>query len=688
MLAFRFCVAAALCLTLAGPLAADRPMTPEDVARLRQATDVEISPDGETVAYLLSVPRAPFEEEDGPARKELHVVRPEEESRPYVSGEVNVDALTWWPDGKALAFTAKRGDDEYAALYRIPIDGGEARQILGHETKIEAFAVSPGADRIVLVAKRKAPEKRDELKENGFDAEVFEEVLEPSRLWLSQRGEDGEYGEPELLDVEGHASSVDWCLGGDALLVALAPTPLVDDSYTSKRLHVVDSGTGAIRTTIETPGKIGDSAWSPDCSRVALVAAADAHDTAAGRLMVADAASGEFRDLWPGYEGHVRDVAWADRETLLVLGDEGVESVLYSAGLDGTSEILLGAGDAVWNDLEVAGGVVAMLGQTARHPREAFVLPGEAAEPQRLTDSNPWLGEIAFGAQETFTWTARDGLELEGILIRPLDEQPDERYPLILSVHGGPESHDRDGWLTSYNDPGHVGAGRGYAVLYPNYRGSTGRGVEFARSSQGRPAAEEFDDLVDAVDALVEAGIADADRVGITGGSYGGYATAWASTRYSDRFAAGVMFVGISDKLSKLGTTDIPEEMHLVHERKRIWEDWQHFLEASPIYYVEQAKTPLLIMGGTADTRVHPGQSLELFRYLDIMGQTPVRLVRYPGEPHGNRRAASRYDYHLRMLRWFDHYLQGPGGDKPPAEIDYPLQEESNDGDGSDEVTE
>jgi dipeptidyl aminopeptidase/acylaminoacyl peptidase len=290
--------------------------------------------------------------------------------------------------------------------------------------------------------------------------------------------------------------------------------------------------------------------------------------------------------------------------------------------------------------------------------------------PIRLTDANPWLHEIALAPQEVVTHEARDGLELEGVLIRPVGGG-DDPAPLVMVVHGGPESHRRDGWLSRYSAPAQVLAGRGYAVFFPNYRGSTGRGVEFAKLGQRDAAGAEFDDLVDAVDHLIELGIADRDRVGVTGGSYGGYATAWLATRFSKRFAAGVMFVGIANKISKFGTTDIPEEETLVHARGYPWSKWQFFLERSPIYHVEKGRTPLLIMGGDADPRVSPSQSRELYRALKTIGKAPVRLVRYPGEGHGNRRAASRYDYQLRLLRWFDHYLVGPGGDPPSHRLEY-----------------
>ncbi|HXV75609.1 MAG TPA: prolyl oligopeptidase family serine peptidase, partial [Candidatus Polarisedimenticolaceae bacterium] len=243
----------------------------------------------------------------------------------------------------------------------------------------------------------------------------------------------------------------------------------------------------------------------------------------------------------------------------------------------------------------------------------------------------------------------------------------------LLIVHGGPESHARNGWVTNYSRPGQIAAARGYAVYYPNYRGSTGRGVAFSKLGQGDAAGAEFDDLIDAIDALARDGLADAGRVGVTGGSYGGYATAWCATRFTDRFRAAVMFVGISNKLSKGLTTEIPVEDRTVHTLFDPWSRWQYSLERSPLYHAEQARTPLLIAGGTADTRVHPSQSLQLYRALKLIGRTPVRYVRYPGEGHGNLNAAARDDYGRRLMRWIDHFVLGDAREPPPYELDSPV---------------
>jgi dipeptidyl aminopeptidase/acylaminoacyl peptidase len=162
----------------------------------------------------------------------------------------------------------------------------------------------------------------------------------------------------------------------------------------------------------------------------------------------------------------------------------------------------------------------------------------------------------------------------------------------------------------------------------------------------------------------------------VTGGSYGGYATGWCSTYYSSRFAAGVMFVGISNKISKVGTTDIPEEEYLVHAGKRPWDNWEFFLQRSPIYHADKCRTPLLILHGKDDPRVDPGQSKELYRHLKLRSQAPVRLVLYPGEGHGNRKGRARLDYCERLLQWMELYLapraEGKIPPMPERTIDLP----------------
>jgi dipeptidyl aminopeptidase/acylaminoacyl peptidase len=669
--------ALALASLLAAASAAQEPevLTPHSVARLRGVGSAAISPDARWIAYVLSVPREAGKDDDGAGWSELHVLeRVSGRSRPFITGKGNVGSIDWTPDGKGIAFLAKREGDKATSLYVIPVDGGEARRALGLATGIRAYSFSPDQSRVAVVAEEPEPEARKKEQEKGFKQEIYEEDWRPARLWIAKPF-DAE-AKPEPLSIEGSLHQVLWSPKGERIAISRTPTPLVDDEYVRQRVAVVDAGTGEVVAEVANPGKLGDIGWSPDGEHLALISAADLNDPAAGRLMIVSASGGEPADLLPRYLGAVDSFAWADSGSILYVASQGVWSVLEELDLaqrEAGPKTLVPTGGPVLAGLTLSddGQHAAFVGQSPSHPGEVFTMSHGDAAPRRLTDSNPWLADVRLAQQELVRFKARDGLEIEGLLIHPLEEQEGVRYPLVLYVHGGPEAHHSNGWLTGYSAPGQVAAARGIATFYTNYRGSTGRGVEFSKLSQGDPAGKEFDDLVDAVDHLIERGLADSRKVGVTGGSYGGYATAWLSTRYSDRFAAGVMFVGISNKISKVGTTDIPDEEFLVHARHRPWENWQLFLERSPIYHAEEAHTPLLILHGKDDPRVNPGQSREIYRHLKLHGRAPVRLVFYPGEGHGNRKAAARLDYNLRMMRWLEHYLTGPGGDPPPYAIEY-----------------
>ena len=644
-------------------------LTPHDVARIRTVSAPVVSPDGQRVAYLLDVPRDPLSEEDGTAWRRLQVFDVSSgQSREYVGGELRIGSPGWTPDGESVTYLARQEGDGGTALYEIPVGGGESMKTYEHETSIAGYALSPDGGRVAFLSRDPEPEYRATMRNRGFVQEVYEEDDPFTRVWIA---EPGRAGSARMLPLEGHASAIDWAPGGDRLVVALAPTPLVDDSYMKRRLRIVDAATGAILVRIENPGKLGQVAFSPDGRYVAFVSAESIHDPKEGRLMVADAADGSFRDLLPGLEGHVAGFAWRDANTLVYLSDEGVETRVGEVSVDGTGDrTLIEPGGAVLHAMSTPVGAEtrAFTGETPTHPNELFVSTGSGA-PRRVTDSNPWLADRSLAPQEIVEWTATDGLRLQGLLIHPLNGA--RTAPTIVVVHGGPEAHQRNGWLTGYSAPGQVAAADGFAVFYPNYRASTGRGVEFSMLDHRDFAGKEFDDIVDGVDHLIETGVTDRDRVGVTGGSYGGYATGWLTTRYSNRFAAGVMFVGIANTISKDGVSDIPEEMYLVHQRMHPWEDWHFFLERSPIFWADSSNTPLLILHGKEDTRVPTDQSIEMYRHLKQRGKAPVRLILYPGEGHGNARAAARLDYNLRSLRWLEHYLKGPGGEPPAFDLRY-----------------
>ena len=681
--AWRSVAVAALLLPAVSIAQETKTIEPHHVATLQSVGTVELSPDGSLAAYLLAVPRRPLDEDSGSSWTELHVLDMSEpgSSRPYITGEVNVGRPTFRRNDEIL-YTARRASDKTSAFYGIPIGGGESRKLVEHAVGIGSYVLSPDGSRIAFLAREETSKDTTKLRDQGFNQEIYEEDRSLTRLWLADvpaldADRHDESREPVLVEaVEGSVLSAVWSPTGDRLAAVTTPTALIDDSYTSKSVTIVDTSTDGfpVISSVRAIGKLGQVEFSPNGEQVAAVSAADPNDPAAGRLILFGGA-GDFRDLMPDLDGHVASFAWEDDEHLLYTASVGVWSTFGRVSTSGQATTLIEPGGPIGLSFSRAtgSGTLALLADSPDHPREIYRydLADPQTAPVRMTNSNPWLDDLQLARQETIRHRAPDGLELEGLLIYPHEYEEGTRYPLILIVHGGPESHYSNGWLTSYSNLGQLAAARGFAAFYPNYRGSTGRGVEFSKHGQAAAAGKEFDDLIAAVDHLIEIGLVDRDRVGITGGSYGGYASAWGTTFYSDRFAASIPFVGISNNISKMGTTDIPEEMHLVHHLKRLWEDWEYFEKSSPIFYVERNRTPTLILHGKEDPRVHPSQSLELYRHLKTLGQAPVRLVLYPGEGHGNRRSAARFDYMLRTLRWMEHYLRGPGGEPPPREIDY-----------------
>jgi dipeptidyl aminopeptidase/acylaminoacyl peptidase len=647
-----------------------QPLTLEEIVSIKRVTTALMSPDGDRVAYLLSVPRTLYEDDDGKSYRELHVVDLDGNSHPFVTGKIEVTSAAWSADGKSIYYVAKRDpDEELTSLFRISLLGGEGLRLLTLESPIENIYPSPDGTRIAILAQEAPPEKKEELEAKGFKAKVYEESVPAVEVWML----DLETNEAVVHTLDGSASDFSWAADSRRYAVALAPTPLVDDAYTSRDIFVVDAESGESRNAMESIGQLGYFEWSPDGERIAYVGSVDINDPDEGRLYVASTSGGERRELVPEYPGHIKDFTWVDDVSIRYVGMRRLWSEFSTASL--IESQTAGAAPVegpIIRSIDAGAGstVVAAVADTPAHPPEVYLLK-EGAEPKRLTNSNPILANRALGKQEAITYKARDGLELDAVLIHPIGGARRNAGPLILFIHGGPEAHQSNGWMSTYSQPSHALAAQGYTIAYPNYRGSTGRGVEFSKLGQHDYAEEEFNDIVDLKKHLVKEGLVSADHVGISGGSYGGYASMWAASALSDEFAAAVAFVGISNQVSKFGTGDIPHEMYRVHSRAWPWEDWMWMLRRSPVYHAGKTRTPLLIMGGDEDPRVHPSQSLEMYRHVKLRTDTPVRLVIYPGEVHGNRKTAAQYDYSLRFERWMNHYLKGPGGEPPPYEIDH-----------------
>ncbi len=650
-------------------------LTPYTITTIRQVAEVVMAPDGGRVAYTVVIPR-PTTDAPGADYRELIVMDLNTGStKSLIGGNRTVGSLSWTPDGMALLCLGTLADSLGTQIWKVPTDGGSPVPVTTmRDRSILSYEASPDGGTLAYVATAAMSPERKALMARGFNAEVVEEDV-PDRVLRLRRIADGT---ERIISTPGSVFDITWNPDGKRLAASIAPANLVDHQYMFRRIHIVDAATGVVTKLVENPGKLGTMRWSPDGSRLAFISAVDAHDSKEGSLYVIDAAHpvpfDRLRNYTQGFEGTVVGIGWRDATTLLFSSDEGVNTTLRAQGLDdASSSLLIAPGSVVLGGFSIAGGMVAFAGNHITHPNELFTFDPASRALTRRTTTNTWLKDVRLARQEAITYTASDGLTIEGILIHPLDEQAEKRHPLIVDIHGGPEACYLNGWVTNYGSWGQIAAARGFFVFMPNYRASTGRGVEFARMGFGDLAGREFTDVIDGIDRLVELGLVDRARVGIGGGSYGGYFSAWGATKWTDRFAAAVVFVGIANQVSKRNTTDIPWEDYLVH-----WGIWTHenpdlVSDRSPVTWAHQSRTPTLILGGKDDPRIHPSQGLELYRSLKLAGGAPVRLVYYPGEGHGNRRTPARLDYAIRTMEWFDYYLndRGPKTAMPPKEPDY-----------------
>jgi dipeptidyl aminopeptidase/acylaminoacyl peptidase len=272
---------------------------------------------------------------------------------------------------------------------------------------------------------------------------------------------------------------------------------------------------------------------------------------------------------------------------------------------------------------------------------------------KKVTDLNPWTRDYQWGETRELSWTSTDGLDIEGLLILPVGYQEGTRYPLLLHIHGGPCGAWTTHLFANWHDWGQFLAQRGYAVLMPNPRGSSGRGSEFLCGITGCYGEPDFEDLMTGVDYVIEQGIADPDQLVVGGWSGGGFLTNWTIT-HTDRFKAAISGAGISNWVSFQGTADVRSVFD--GYLGRVDEDPDTHWRLSPIRYIANAKTPTLILYGEADERVPVTQGYELYEGLKSR-DVETQLVAYPREPHGLAERKHQLDLLGRVIAWYDGHL-------------------------------
>jgi len=652
------------------------PFTTYDLFKFKQATETAFSPNGNYLAYVVNVSR-PFTDEPGNSYKELYVLDIKNgEIKKYIDGKKSFNHVQWTPDSKRIAFLAKFYDAKKTQVFAISVNGDSAIQITNSPTSIESYDWNPDNSSIAYVSMVEDT-SRNKLIESGFNAEIYEEGIAHKTLYLFVISKKS----IEQLSQDMSIHNFAWDPKGKKLAVQASKKNLIDDFYMFKKIYTIDAKTRETTILVNNPGKLGGMAWSPNGKNIAFIAGVDINDPVDGSLFVTPVpGKADFKELInfsKDFKGSVTHVEWKDNTTLLYSADESVDCSLNSQTLDSDKPTaLLAGGKLAFRNFSYHSGNIAFAANSRTIPGELYTFNIEKEALAVRTELNPWMVNKLLAKQEKISYPARDGLQVEGVLMYPLNYKKGQKYPLINYIHGGPEACVKDGWSTYYSMWGQVAAAKGYFIFMPNYRGSSGRGVAYSKMDQGDMADEEFNDVLDGIDYLIEKGMVDKDKVGIGGGSYGGYFSAWAATKHSDRFAAAVVFVGISNQISKRFTTDIPYESYYSHWTFWTHENYELVYDRSPVKYATNNKTPTLILHGKEDPRVHPSQSLELYRSLKLHGKAPVRLVWYPGEGHGNKKNPARHDYNLRTLEWFDYYLKSdrPKDQMPNKDLEYGVE--------------
>ena len=652
-----------LALLLAGTLA--RPLhaqlTPEQVTQLQTVSAAALSPDARWVAYTLTQPRAPEEDTIAGQRAatELWVVAAAGGTpRAIVPRPNSATSPQWSPDGTQLAFL-HRGQ-----VNVVPAAGGEPRAITTAATAVSAYHWSPDGGSIAYLARVPDPEDVATRRRRGDDVIVWSERNRPVRLWI-QPVSGGEAR--AVTPAENTVRDFTWAPDSRTLAVQITEDSDVDSDYLYRRIMRVGVDGGTPQLIVPTEGKLGQMAYSPDGTRLAFLGATSLNDPLPQSVFVVPAAGGTATNLTPEYEGSALSLGWADGRTLRFVAAEGTKTALNTVpAAGGPITRVLGHGPEIFTSASFArDGTFALAASTAAHPGELHLATLRDRRLRRLTNHNAALAGVALGRQETITWTARDGWRMEGVLIHPVGTERAARAPLAVLPHGGPEGISYDGWNTNALYPAQVLAGAGYAVFMPNYRGSGGRGVAFAKGDHRDLAGREFEDVLDGIDHLHRTGVIDSARVGISGTSYGGYFSAWAGTRHSERFRLAMPFAGISNWTSFMGTSDIPLENSAVHWDLWTWDHPGLVWERSPMAHIRSARTPMVIGQGLADERVPPEQMIQLHHALRLNG-VETDLVLYPREPHGLLERQHQLDYMRRILNAFEKYVK-PAAARPAA---------------------
>ncbi len=674
-----------LLLSVSGLLAAQSPrkkLTMRDLLSFRLVSDPVISRDGRRVAFVLT--EVDFQESR--YRADVWVVGTDGGApRPFTRSPEDESQPRWSPDGRWLAFLSERPGRSPQArqeeeeeegrpkrqVWIMPSDGGEAFPVTEAEEGVISYAWAPDSRTILYLTREALPrpekERRQKERKQKFDAVVEEAERYRREFWTV----DVETRKAERL-FEGDYGIGEFDLSPDGKRIAYATnyTGRVDDGAKFD-IWVFSLPERKAWQVTRRPGGERSPRWSPEGTRIAFLAPQIAEVSYSQvELFVVSPEGGEphlvTRDFDRGLERFRWHPAGKDIYGLAALG---TETHLLRFPLEGGSPEPMTRGARVISDFDLSadGKTLVLLSEDARSLPDLWIWREGSQDLTQLTEMNPELREFEIAPQEVIRWRSADGWEIEGLLVKPVGYEPGQRYPLLVAVHGGPHSRIVNAFRQSYFFQ--FWAAHGYAVFAPNFRGSSGYEGKFDIANRRDLGGRDFQDIITGVDHLIRIGLADPERLGIFGGSYGGYMTNWAITQ-TDRFKAAVSMYGIFNFITDFSNSYLPswEPDYL---GAYYWDDLDIYIRRSPFAHVKNIRTPVLILHGEADPNTFISNSKEMYTALTRLGKT-VTFVRYPREGHGFREPNHRLDVAKRCLEWFDRYVKG---ETPESRAEFPIGE-------------
>ena len=638
---------------LAVPVAGQerRAMTTDDGLDMVQVGGAMISPDGSWV--LFSKSELNWEENE---RETTWWRVSAEGGEPYrYIGDDGGGNFQFSPDGSRLAFT--RSVDDESQLFLLPTTGGEAVQLSEHETSIGSYAWSEDGSKIIFVATEPRTEEEEEAREAGYDAIFVDEGPNGQQsgnwnnLWLIEV-ESG--AERRLTDTDHRIGSFSVAPNGDRILF----TSRIENRRNQQNLseiQLLEVEAGTIRQLTDNSAPEGRLSWAPDGRSFAYTARTDGEwELLLDKIWVMDPDGGDRRIVSGAFDGNIGNFVWApDASAILFSGLHGTNNNLYriNLGSDSVEQITSSAGSLAPSSFSRDRAKMAYVFQDFDTPADIWVGPTDGTGAVQLTDVNPTItDELVLGQGEVIRWESRDGTEIEGILVLPAEYQSGV-LPLLLHIHGGPAGVFRN----SFSASNHVWAGLGYAQLFPNVRGSSGYDDDLLRGNLRDIGSGDYEDLMTGVDELISRGIADPDKLGLRGWSYGGILGGWTITQ-TDRFKGASVGAMVSDWTSEYGP-GFNHDVRLWYIGGTPWDNTDEWRERSALTHVANVTTPTLVLHGINDRTDTEPQSMMFFQALKDQGKI-TRYIRFPREPHGFQEPRHQRTRDVEEIRWIQKYVR------------------------------